>query len=67
VDLRDFESILTFFSEEEIEDLQAAIDERSSRRPALDEKRSPKPAEQSDYPPDDVEAAFSDVHIQHPA
>jgi hypothetical protein len=67
VDLRDFESILTFFSEEEIEDLEAAIDERSSRRLALDEKRSPKPAEQSDHPPDDVEAVFSDVHIQHPA
>jgi hypothetical protein len=65
VDLRDFESILIFFSEEEIEDLQAAIDGR--RRPDLDEERSPKAAEQSDYSPNGVEAVFSEIHIQHPA
>jgi hypothetical protein len=54
VDLRDFESILLFFSEEEIDVLRAAIDERRSRRLASDEERSLKPAEQSDYSPNRV-------------
>jgi hypothetical protein len=63
VDLRDFESIPTFFSEEEMAELQAAIDERRSRRLSLGE-RSP---EQPDRSPDGVEAAFYDVRTQHPA
>jgi hypothetical protein len=66
VDLRDFESIPTFFSEEEMAELQAAIDERRSRRLALEE-RSSEPAEQPDYSPDGAEAAFYDLRIQHPA
>jgi hypothetical protein len=49
VDLRDFESIPIFFSEEEIEEVQAAIDERRSRRLALEEERPLKVVEQSDY------------------
>jgi hypothetical protein len=48
VDLKDFESILFFFSEEEIEKLQVAIEERRSRRLVLDEERSLKLAERSD-------------------
>ena len=36
MNLRDFESIFLFFSDEEIEELQAAIDERRSRRLARD-------------------------------
>jgi hypothetical protein len=68
VGLRDFESILIFFSEEEIETLQAAIDERRSRRPARDEQRSLEPAEQSDYSPNRVEGeVFAELHMQHPA
>jgi hypothetical protein len=69
VDLRDFESILIFFSEEEIETLQAAIDERRSRRRAArDEQRSLEPAEQSDYSPNRVEGeVVAEVHMQHPA
>jgi hypothetical protein len=35
VDLRDFASILLFFSDEEIEELQAAIDERCKVRTNL--------------------------------
>ncbi len=45
VDLRDFESIPIFFSEEEIERLQTAIDERRSRRLALEEERPLNPAD----------------------
>lgn len=45
MDLRDFKSILIFFSEEEIEKLEAAIDERRSRRLAHGEERLLKPAE----------------------
>ncbi len=67
MDLRDFQSISIFFSEEEIEELQAAIDERRSRRLVLDEERSLKPAEQSDYSPKLVEDVFSEVRMQHPA
>jgi hypothetical protein len=63
VNLRDFESILIFFSEEEIEELQAAIDKRRSL--ALDEESLPKLVEQPDYSANGVEAVFSDVHIQH--
>jgi hypothetical protein len=65
MNLRDFESILYFFSEEEIEELQAAIDKRRSL--ALDEESLPTLAEQSDYSANAVEAVFSEVHIQHPA
>ena len=67
VDLSDFESILIFFSEEEIEKLQAAIEERRSRRLALDKEDALKLAERSDYSPKLVEEVFPEVHIQHPA
>ena len=63
VDLRDFESIPSFFSEEEMAMLQAAIDDRRCRRLALEE-RSP---EQADHSPSVVEAVLSDLRIQHPA
>ena len=68
MDLSDFQSIPIFFSEEEIEKLQAAIDERRSRRAVLDEERLLKLAEQSDYSPNRVDVeVFPEVHIQHPA
>jgi hypothetical protein len=63
VDLRDFESILIFFSEEEIEELQGAIDKRRSL--ALDEESLPKLAEQSDHSANGAQVVFSEVHIQH--
>jgi hypothetical protein len=65
MNLRDFESILFFFSEEEIEELQAAIDKRSEL--VLDEVSLPKLAEKSDYSANVVEGAFSEVHIHDPA
>jgi hypothetical protein len=50
VTLRDFESILLFLSEEEIEELQAAIDERRSRRLAREEEEhGPGAVEQPVY------------------
>ena len=64
MNLRDFESILIFFSEKEIEELQAAIDKRSSL--ALDEESLHKLAEQSDYSANGMETASSEAHIQHP-
>ena len=64
VNLRDFESILIFFSEKEIEELQAAIDKRRSL--ALDEESLRNLVKQSDYSANGVEAAFSEAHIQHP-
>jgi hypothetical protein len=64
VNLRDFESILIFFSEEEIEELQGAIDKR--RNLALDEESLRNLVKQSDYSANGVEAAFSEAHIQHP-
>ncbi len=65
VNLRNFESILIFFSEEEIEELQAAIDKR--RNQALGEESLPKLAEQSEYPAKAVVAVLSEIPIQHPA
>jgi hypothetical protein len=66
VALRDFESILIFFSEEEIEKLQAAIDERRSRSSlARDEACSLEPAEQSESP-NCVEQAFLEVDLKKP-
>ena len=67
VDLRDFQSILLYFSEEELEKVQAAIDERRSRRLVPDEERSLEPAEQSDYSPTLADEVFSESRIQHPA
>jgi hypothetical protein len=69
VDSRDFESIPLIFSEEEIEELQTAIDKRKSRRRlARKEERSLKPAEQLDNSPNRIEVeVFSAVHLQHPA
>ncbi len=63
VNLRDFQSILIFFSEEEIEELQAAIDKRRSLAP--NEESLPKLAEHSDYSADGVEGVVSEVHVQH--
>ena len=65
VNLRDFESILIFFSEEEIEELQAAIDKR--RNQALGEESLPRVAEQPDYSAIAVEAVLSEIPIQYPA
>jgi hypothetical protein len=65
MNLRDFESILIFFSEEEIEELQAAIGKRSEL--VLDEESLPKLAEQSDYSAKGLKGAFSEVHIHDPA
>jgi hypothetical protein len=68
VDLRDFESILIFFSEGEIENLQVAIEKRRCRRLVLDYERSLSPAEQPDYSLNLAEEGevFPEVPIQHP-
>ncbi len=63
MNLRDFESILIFFSEEEIEELQAAIDKR--RNLALDEESLRNLVKQSDYSANGAQVVFSEVHIQH--
>jgi hypothetical protein len=47
VQLRAFESILIFFSEEEIEKLQADIDKRRSRSLAREGEDRPESVEQS--------------------
>ena len=64
VNLRDFESILIFFSEKELEELQAAIDKRRSL--ALDEESLRNLIRQSGYSANGVEAATPVAHIQHP-
>jgi hypothetical protein len=64
VNLWDFESILIFFSEEEIEELQAAIDKRRSL--ALDEESLCNLVKQSDYSANGMETASSEALIQHP-
>ena len=51
VDLRDFESIVLFFSEEEIEELQATIDERRMKRLAREEGHGGSEVA-PDYPPE---------------
>ena len=56
MNLRDFEGILIYFSEEEIEELQAAIDKR--RGLAADEESLYKLAEPSDYLATGAEAEF---------
>jgi hypothetical protein len=68
VELRDFESILIYFSEGEIENLQVAIEKRRCRRLVLDEERSLNPAEQPDYSLNLAEEGevFPEVPIQHP-
>jgi hypothetical protein len=48
-DLRDFESIPIFFSEEEIGELQADIDEHRSRRLAREGEDRPESVEQPVY------------------
>jgi hypothetical protein len=65
MNLRDFESILIYFSEEDIQELEAAIAKR--RNLASDEVGLPKLAEQSDYSANGVEGDFSEIHMQHPA
>jgi hypothetical protein len=68
VELRDFECILIFFSEEEIEKLQVAIEKRRNRKLVLDKECSLSPAEQPDYSLNLAEdEVFPEVHIQHPA
>jgi hypothetical protein len=68
VDLRDFESIPIFFSEEEIENLQAAIDKRRSRRLARNGEYCPGSVERPLYSPNLVEKqVLSETRIQHPA
>ncbi len=67
VNLRDFESILIYFSEAEIVVLQAAIDERKSRRRALHNERPLEPAAKSDYPPSGVEDTFLEAYMQPPS
>jgi hypothetical protein len=64
VNLRDFESILIFFSEKEIEEVQAAIDKRRSL--ALDEESLRKLVKHSDYSANGVEGASSEAHSHHP-
>jgi hypothetical protein len=68
VELRDFESILIYFSEGEIENLQVAIEKRRCRRLVLDEECSLNPAEQPDYSLNLAEEGevFPEVPIQHP-
>ncbi len=63
VNLRDFESILIFFSETEIEELQAAIAKRRSL--ALDEEILPNLAEQTDYSASGVEGVSPEGPLQH--
>jgi len=67
VDLRDFESLLIFFSEEEIEELQATIDKRRSRRLARDGDDCPGSVKPPVYSFNVVEELFSEVRIQDPA
>jgi hypothetical protein len=68
VNLRDFESISLFFSEEEIEELLAVIEERRSRRMAHDGEDCPGSAEQPVYSPEvGEEVVFSEDRIRHPA
>jgi len=63
VNLRDFKSILLYFSEEEIEVLQAAIDERKSRRLARDRQEGcPGAVEQPVYSSNVGEEEFLEVH-----
>jgi hypothetical protein len=65
MNLRDFESILIYFSEEDIQELEAAIAKRKNL--ASDEEGLPKLAEQSDYSANGVEGDFSEIYMQHPA
>jgi hypothetical protein len=58
VDLMDFESILIYFSEGEIEELLVAIDERRSRRLARDREVCLGSEEQLVYPLDGRGAGF---------
>jgi hypothetical protein len=60
--LRDFDSILLYFSEEEIEELQAAIEARASRRLAREEEQDCSGTlEQPVYSPNVLEEVFSEV------
>jgi hypothetical protein len=65
MNLRDFESILYFFSEEEIEEVQAAIDKRRSL--ALDEESLRNLVMQSDHSAKGVEGVSPEVPLQHSA
>ena len=64
--MRDFESVLIYFSEEELDKLQVAIEQRRSRRLALDYERSLNPAEQSHSSLNLAGEVFPEVPIQHP-
>ena len=64
MNLRDFDSILLYFSEEEIEELQAAIDARKSRRLAREEEQDCSGTlEQPVYSPNDLEDKFCELHL----
>jgi hypothetical protein len=67
MDLRDFESILIFFREEEIEALLVAIEERRSRRLAHSGEGFRAWVEQPVYSSCVGESGFSEVRIHHPA
>ena len=62
MNLRDFQSILIYFSEEEIEDLQAAIDKR--RGPACDGDDRPGLVEQPVYSSNVGADEFSEIRVQ---
>ena len=64
VNLRDFDTVLIFFSEEEIEELQAAIDKRRSRRPARHGEDCPALLEQPVYSSNVRGEEFSEVRMQ---
>jgi hypothetical protein len=74
VNLRDFESIRLYFSEEDIEELQAAIDERRSTRQTRDvQEDCPGALELPTYLSNVVAKAFLEVStppriapVQHP-
>jgi hypothetical protein len=65
MDLRDFENILYFFSEKELEELQAAIDKRRSL--TFDEESLRNLVKQSDYSANGVESVSPEAPLQHPA
>ena len=65
VNLRDFESILLFFSEEEIEELQAAIDERRRSRRLARDGEELGPVDQPVYSSNVGEEVLSEVHTLH--
>jgi hypothetical protein len=64
MNLREFQSILIYFGEEEIEDLQAAIDKRRNRRSACDGDDRPGLVEQPVYSSNVGADEFSEIRTQ---